>query len=330
MSVSDAMHRAIALAQIGEGQTGANPIVGAVILDAAGQILAEGFHTGGDHAEVVAIKSLEKVPEGATIVVTLEPCNHTGRTGPCTQAIIDAQFERVIYAVSDPNPIAAGGRATLEAAGIEVIAGVLEEEARFINRAWLSVIEKQRPLFIWKVAATLDGKTAAADGSSKWITGQEAREYVSWLRRKSDAILVGTGTALADDPALVPHDGQDQKNPLRVVVGNRDIPEGHQLRDSLAEFLHVKSHDPVVLIAGLLEKNVKKVLVEAGSELGTALLRAGLIDEIILIQAPTILGSGRSFVGDLGIETIADGLALTVLDQSQLGNDFMMHMKVGK
>ena len=233
----EAMRHALSLALRGEGRTGANPIVGAVILNADGQPIAEGFHAGGDHAEVVAIKSLSSIPAGSTIVVTLEPCNHTGKTGPCVDAIINAGFARVVYAVSDPNPIASGGADRLREAGIEVISGVLEVASRFFNRAWLSVIEKKRPLFIWKIAATLDGKTAAADGSSKWITSESSREFVSLLRRNSDAILVGTGTVIADNPSLIPHDGEDVKNPLRVVMGTREIPEGSNLLDDQAETL---------------------------------------------------------------------------------------------
>jgi len=325
-----AMRRAVVLAAQGAGRTGSNPVVGAVILDSNGSIVAEGFHAGGDHAEVVAIKAAKEIPAHATIVVTLEPCNHTGKTGPCTEAIIDAGIKRVVYAVTDPNPIAAGGRARLEAAGIEVIHGVVENEARWVNRAWLQVQAKRRPLYIWKVAATLDGKTAAADGTSKWITGEESRAYVTRLRRESDAILVGTGTVIADDPELVPHDGDSSKNPLRVVVGKRDLSAGAKVLDSQAETFHHQSRDFNQLNEALLNKGIKQVLVEAGSELGTAMFRANLIDEIVLIQAPTLLGSGRSFIGDLGIKTLADRQDLELISHSVLGKDLVTHMKVGK
>jgi diaminohydroxyphosphoribosylaminopyrimidine deaminase/5-amino-6-(5-phosphoribosylamino)uracil reductase len=328
-SYEDAMRHALSLALRGEGRTGSNPIVGAVIIDAEGNLVAEGFHAGGDHAEVVAIKSVARIPEGSTIVVTLEPCNHTGKTGPCTEAIIAAGISRVVYAVADPNPIAAGGSDRLRAAGIEVIEGVLAAASRFFNRAWLSVIEKNRPLFIWKVAATLDGKTAALDGSSKWITSEPSREFVSLLRRNSDAIMVGTGTVIADNPSLVPHDDQEIKNPLRVVMGLRDIPAGSIVTDDQAELLHIQSHDFDQLISELLAKGVKQVFVEAGSELGTAMIEAGLIDEIMLFQAPTLLGAGRNFIGDLGIHTLDQRLDLTILATRQIGNDIFTHMKVG-
>jgi diaminohydroxyphosphoribosylaminopyrimidine deaminase/5-amino-6-(5-phosphoribosylamino)uracil reductase len=335
MSVSNehyenAMRHALSLALQGEGRTGANPIVGAVILDADGLPIAEGFHAGGDHAEVVAIKSLPSIPAGSTIVVTLEPCNHTGKTGPCTDAIIAAGISRVVYAVSDPNPIAAGGADKLREAGIEVISGVLEVASRFFNRAWLSVIEKKRPIFIWKIAATLDGKTAAVDGTSQWITSESSREFVSLLRRNSDAIMVGTGTVIADNPSLVPHDGNEIKNPLRVVMGVREIPVGSQVLDDQAELLQIKSHDFDELISALMARGIKQVFLEAGSELGTAMLTAGLIDEIMLFQAPTILGTGRSFIGDLGISTLDERFDLGILAHRQIGNDLFTHMKVGK
>ena len=231
--------------------------------------------------------------------------------------------------MTDPNPIAAGGSDRLRAAGVEVISGVLETAARFFNRAWLSVIGKKRPLFIWKIAATLDGKTSATDGTSKWITSEASREFVSLLRRNSDAILVGTGTILADNPALIPHDDADIKNPLRVVMGTRDIPTVSQVLDDRANLLFVKSRDFQVLITDLLERGIKQVFVESGSELGTAMLKAGLIDEIMLFQAPTLLGTGKSFIGDLGIQTLSERIDLSILAHRQIGSDLFTHFKVG-
>ena len=325
-----AMERALVLAAQGEGQTGANPVVGAVIIDHTGAIIAEGFHAGGDHAEVVAIKNATQIPADSTIVVTLEPCNHTGKTGPCTQAIIDAGISKVIFAVTDPNPVAAGGRAYLEAHGAQVEAGLMESEARFVNRAWLHVIAKRRPLFIWKIAATLDGKSAAVDGTSKWITGEIAREFVTQLRRKSDAILVGTGTVLADDPELVPHDQLNVKNPLRVIVGKSPLPTAAKVFDNRAQTLHHASHDLESLCTELINHGVKQVLVEAGGRLGTAMFAAGLVDEVLLIQAPTLLGAGRSFIGDLGITTLTERRDLEILSVKQIGSDLAIHAKVAK
>jgi len=328
--ITAAMHRAVLLAAQGAGRTGSNPVVGAVIIDSTGNIISEGFHAGGDHAEVVAIKNAALIPVDSTIVVTLEPCNHTGKTGPCTEAIINAGIKNVVFAVTDPNPIAAGGRARLESAGINVIEGVLNEEASFVNRAWLTVMSKGRPHFIWKIAATLDGKTAAQDGSSKWITSEQSRAYVSELRRQSDAILVGTGTVIADDPELIPHDNATQKNSLRIVVGERPIPADARVLDSQAETFHHQSRDFDALTAALISRGVNRVLVEAGSELGTAMFQANLIDEIILIQAPTVLGSGRSFIGDLGISTLGDRIDLNLISHTQIGADLVVYLKVGK
>jgi len=185
MDYTVAMQRAIALAEKGLGKTAPNPIVGAVIIDATGNIVGEGFHDrvkSSDHAEVVAIKAAGTATVGSTIVVTLEPCNHTGNTGPCVQAIIDAGITTVVFAVADANQEAAGGAAALRVAGVNVIEGVLKDEAAFSNRAWLMKIRKGRPFFTWKVAATLDGKVAAADGTSKWISNETSRADVQLLR----------------------------------------------------------------------------------------------------------------------------------------------------
>jgi diaminohydroxyphosphoribosylaminopyrimidine deaminase/5-amino-6-(5-phosphoribosylamino)uracil reductase len=223
MDYTVAMQRAIALAEKGLGKTAPNPIVGAVIIDATGNVVGEGFHdraNSADHAEIVAIKAAGEKTVGATIVVTLEPCNHTGSTGPCTQAIIDAGITTVVYAISDPNVLAAGGADTLRKAGITVVAGVLEDAARYANRAWLTKIAKNRPYFTWKVAITLDAKVAATDGTSQWITNETSRADVQLLRRQADAILVGTNTVITDDPHLIPRGSFDgyAANPIRARV----------------------------------------------------------------------------------------------------------------
>jgi diaminohydroxyphosphoribosylaminopyrimidine deaminase/5-amino-6-(5-phosphoribosylamino)uracil reductase len=323
------MRHAISLSLKGEGKTGSNPIVGAVIVDSNNQIISEGFHAAGEHAEVVAINAAKVIPIDSTIIVTLEPCNHTGKTGPCTEAIIQAGIKRVVFAVSDPNPIASGGAEALRRAGIEVISGVLESEARFSNRAWFCVIENKRPMYLWKIATTLDGKTSALDGTSQWITGEDSRKVVSWLRRKSDAILVGTGTLIADNPSLIPHDDLGGPNPFRVVMGNRDIPEGSQVLDSRAELIHIKNHNFDDLNSTLLSHGIKQVLVESGSELGSALVRANLIDEIYLFQAPSLLGAGQSFVENIGITTLEDRKNLELIEVTRVGQDIMIHAKVG-
>ena len=240
MEYTVAMQRAIALAEKGFGKTAPNPIVGAVIIDAAGNVVGEGFHdrvNSVDHAEVVAIKAAGDKAVGATIVMSLEPCNHTGSTGPCVQAIIDAGITTVVFAVSDPNAKAAGGADALRAAGVTVIEGVLKDEAAFSNRAWLMKIKKGRPFFTWKVAATLDGKVAAADGTSKWISNETSRGDVQVLRRQADAILVGTNTVITDDPHLIPRGSFAGygANPIRVICGEQELPTDAKVFDNAAK-----------------------------------------------------------------------------------------------
>jgi diaminohydroxyphosphoribosylaminopyrimidine deaminase/5-amino-6-(5-phosphoribosylamino)uracil reductase len=237
MDYTVAMQRAIALSEKGLGKCAPNPIVGALIIDANGKIVGEGFHdrmTSKDHAEFIAIKAAANLAKGATMVVTLEPCNHTGSTGPCTQAIIDAGISTVVFAVKDPNAVAAGGADALRAAGIKVIDGILAKEASYVNRAWLTKIAKSRPYFIWKVATTLDAKIAASDGTSKWISNEVSRSDVQRLRRESDAILVGTNTVISDNPHLIPR-GEFSgytHNPIRVIFGESNVPEDSKVFDN--------------------------------------------------------------------------------------------------
>jgi diaminohydroxyphosphoribosylaminopyrimidine deaminase/5-amino-6-(5-phosphoribosylamino)uracil reductase len=321
-----AMQRAIALAEKGLGKTAPNPIVGAVIIDAAGEVVGEGFHdrvNSPDHAEVVAIKAAGNNAVGATIVVSLEPCNHTGSTGPCVQAIIAAGITTVVLAVSDPNQKAAGGADALRAAGITVIEGVLQEEAAFSNRAWLMKIKKNRPFFTWKVAATLDGKVAAADGTSKWITNETSRADVQVLRRQADAILVGTNTVITDDPHLIPRGDFPGygANPIRVVCGEQALPADAQVFDDAAQTLLVKSKDLDVLVEKLNELGVNHVFVEAGPTLGSAMLDGCLLDELIMYQAPSLLGTGKHFFAFDYPTTITDQMRMDHLSTQVLDGD---------
>ena len=295
-----AMQRAIALAEKGLGKTAPNPIVGAVIIDSAGIVIGEGFHdrvNSPDHAEVVAIKAAGAKAKGATIVVSLEPCNHTGNTGACVQAIIDAGITTVVFAVADPNEKAAGGADALRAAGVTVIEGLLKDEAAFSNRAWLMKIKKNRPFFTWKVAATLDGKVAAADGTSKWITNEVSRADVQVLRRQADAILVGTNTVIADNPHLIPRGefAGYAGNPIRVICGEQELPKDSAVFDSAAQTVVVKSKDLDVLVGKLNELGVNHVFVEAGPTLASAMVDHCLMDELVIYQAPTFLGTGKHF-----------------------------------
>lgn len=199
-----AMSRAVDLAGRALGRTSPNPVVGCVVLDADGRVVGEGFHesAGEPHAEVNALCAAGESARGGTAVVTLEPCRHTGRTGPCTQALLDAGVARVVIAVPDPTATAGGGAQELSDAGVEVLVGIGREAAEHVNRAWLHAMTADRPFVTWKLAATLDGRTAAADGTSRWITGPDARAEVHRLRARCDAVLVGAGTLRADDPHL--------------------------------------------------------------------------------------------------------------------------------
>ena len=319
LSADDAMARAIECASYGLGKTFPNPIVGAVITSASGEFISEGFHQGTDHAEVLAIKAAKEIPAGSIIYVTLEPCNHHGKTPPCVDAIIESGIKKVVYALSDPNPIAAGGSERMRAAGIEVISGTAEVQARHVNRAWLTKIEQGRPRITWKIASTMDGKVAASDGSSKWITGELARADVAKMRSQADAIVTSTSTVIADDPLLtskgIGH------NPVRIVMGLSEIANNSQILGSEAETVLIKSRDIKELISLATDRGFNQLLIESGPTFGTALLSADLIDEIILFQAPTFLGAGKPSIGDLGITNISGRLDFEITDVEVIGAD---------
>jgi diaminohydroxyphosphoribosylaminopyrimidine deaminase/5-amino-6-(5-phosphoribosylamino)uracil reductase len=312
------------------GKSAPNPNVSAAIYNFHGELIADGVHDRSismDHAEIVALKKAGKLAQGATLVVSLEPCNHVGSTPACVDAIITTGISRVVYAVADPNPVAAGGAQRLKSAGV-LVDFIESDELRDIQGAWLYRITEKRPYFIWKVATTLDGYIAASDGTSQWISSEKSRADVQVLRSRSDAILVGTGTALADNPTLYPRI-EGAPTPLRVVMGEREIPRDFNLHQGEGESIFLKSRDVNVLIQALAEKPVNQVLVEAGPTLGTALLKAGIIDEIIIYQAPVLLGTGKSWVTDLGINTIKDGLSLKQISTEQIGPDLKSRYRVG-
>jgi diaminohydroxyphosphoribosylaminopyrimidine deaminase/5-amino-6-(5-phosphoribosylamino)uracil reductase len=320
------MRRALALATTAGVPRGPNPRVGCVLLDPAGTTVAEGFHRGAGtpHAEAAALAAAGPQARGATAVVTLEPCTHTGRTGPCVDALLAAGVRRVVLAQSDPNPIAAGGAQRLAAAGVEVVRGVLADEAASINEAWTFAVEHGRPMVTWKVASTLDGRVAAADGSSRWVTGEEARAQVHQLRAEVDAVLIGTGTALADDPSLTVRDTRGlpaAQQPIRVVMGRRGIPAGAALRDGLAALRLFPTQTPAEVLAALAVDDVQHVLLEGGPTLAAAFLREGLVDRVVWYLAPTILGAGAAAVGDLGITGISSALRLEVTGITRVGQD---------
>lgn len=319
------LRRAIALARHSPAPD-PNPRVGAVLISPAGEVLGEGWHHGAGtpHAEVEALRAAGSSARGATAYVSLEPCNHTGRTGPCADALVAAGVARVVYGQPDPNPAAAGGAVTLRAAGVEVLGGVLAEEAIQANLVWTRAIRLGRPYVTWKVAATLDGRTAASDGTSQWITSPEARADVHRLRSECDAIVVGTGTALADDPRLTVRDADGRlaaRQPLRVVLGDRPVPAAARLRSDEADTVFLSGHDPRAALDALHRSGIRHAWLEGGATLAAAFLRAGLVDEIIAYLAPTLLGAGRPLVGDLGIGTLADAVHLDFTEAVRLGAD---------
>jgi len=319
------MRRALELAARGP-LADPNPRVGAVILGQDGTVVGEGFHEGAGtpHAEVMALRQAGSAARGGTAFVTLEPCAHTGLTGPCSLALVEAGVARVVFAQSDPNPSARGGGALLEAAGISTTAGVLAEESTALNDAWTFSFVHGRPKVTWKFAATLDGRSAAADGSSRWITGPQARADVHQLRAQCDAILVGTGTVIADDPALTvraPDGSASGRQPLRVVMGLRPIPESARVLDLIAPTLQLATHDPAEALKALAEQEIHHVWLEGGPTVAAAFLEAGLVDDVIAYLAPALLGSGAPAVGDLGIQTIGQALRLTTHEVTTIGPD---------
>jgi diaminohydroxyphosphoribosylaminopyrimidine deaminase/5-amino-6-(5-phosphoribosylamino)uracil reductase len=320
-----AMQRAIELAASPGVPTWPNPRVGCVLLAPDGTVVGEGFHHGAGtpHAEIEALRAAGEHARGATAVVTLEPCNHTGRTGPCVQALLDAGVRRVVAAQRDPSPLARGGLDTLAEAGIEVDHGLLVDDARALNPAWTFAHEHERPYVTWKFAATLDGRSAAADGTSRWVSSAPARRDTHVLRALCDTMLVGSNTVEVDDPALTVRDADDVPlpvQPLRAVMGERDLPDDRRVFDDRAGTVRLRTRDPQEALATLYRDHGRHhVLFEGGPTLAAAFLRAGVVDEVVTYVAPMLLGAGRCAVGDLGIGTIADALHLEITDVAVIG-----------
>jgi len=322
----DAMRRALALAEQSVTPTHPNPRVGAVIMDANGVVVGAGHHRGAGqpHAEVEALALAGAAARGATAVVTLEPCCHRGRTGPCTEALLDAGVVRVVYGQSDPNPTASGGAQVLGAAGVSVESGVLLGEALALNHLWSLAIERRRPFVTWKVASTVDGRVAAMDGSSRWITGDEARAEVHALRSEVQAVMVGVGTVLADDPQLSARDADgalSARQPVGVVVGMREIPEAARVREGPHGVVHLRTHDPHEVLDRLFELDVHHVLLEGGPTLAGAFVSADLVDRAMGYIAPALLGEGPGLVTGLGITSIADARRFSFDDVALVGSD---------
>lgn len=359
--LDDAMRRALTLAARGPKRD-TNPQVGCVVLDPTGRIVAEGWHRGAGtpHAETDALAHVphewrERAHE-LTAVVTLEPCNHVGRTGPCAQALVSFGIGAVAYAADDPGAGPAGGASTggaqtLRDAGVEVVSGVLRAQVTAALTPWLTQqasntagdpqtptsTPRARPRVIAKWGQTLDGRIAAADGSSRWITGSVARADVHRRRATADAILVGTGTLLADDPALTARasDGAllvpASEQPIPVVVGHREIPADATIRQhpalahhDLSAPLRLSGDDLDADLATLTDRGIRSVFVEGGPSVITALLAAGLVDELHVYVAPALLGGARLAIGDLGINHISGIQRLQVTETLQLGEDLLL------
>lgn len=351
----DPMARALELARAALGRTSPNPTVGAVVVK-DGEIIGEGFHpgAGGPHAEVVALRQAGERARGATLYVTLEPCSHYGRTPPCVDEIIRAGVAMVRYAMDDPDPQAGGGRAKLEAAGVRVVAGEREAEARRLNEAYVKHRTSGLPFVIAKFAASLDGKIAAVSGDSRWISGPEAREWAQTLRSQVDAILVGAGTVIMDDPALTARPGGElaARQPLRVVVdsGGRTpanarmlgpgamvattdqapAPWREQVREGGSEVLVLPAGaDGSVPLRPLLEtlgrRGILSLLVEGGGVILGSFVDAGLVDKVHAVIAPVIIGGpARMAVEGRGATRMSQALRLRQVTVDRLGDDVLI------
>lgn len=329
------------------GPRGANPLVGAALVGPSGDVLHVGHHRGAGtpHAEIDAIRQAQAAGTDlrtCSMVVSLEPCNHTGRTGPCAQAILAAGIPIVLYGAADTTDAASGGAATLKAAGVHAEGGLMAERAAELNHRWALAQQQRRPFVTVKTAQTLDGRNAAVDGSSQWITGEASRAHAHAIRARVDAILVGTGTVLTDDPRLTARHQQpasagdssaaESASLLRVAMGHRLVPDNARMRGTDSRFRHLRTRDPRVALSDLYDDGVRHLLVEGGATVVGAFLKADLADELTIYQAPMILGAGRSSVPDLGIRTLSqarhyradasDGGGL-----QQLDGDLMWHLE---
>ena len=358
------MRRALQLAALGSGRTSPNPLVGAVVLDANGTLVGEGFHAraGEPHAEVGALAQAGERARGGTLVVTLEPCCHHGRTPPCSDAVIAAGIGRVVVAMADPNPrVAGGGLARLREAGITVVEGVLETQARSLNAPFLHRIQTGRPLGILKWAMSADGRTALPNGSSQWISGPAAREWVHRLRAGCDAVIVGGGTVRADDPLLTSR-GRRTPEPLRVVLSRQlHLPNEARLWDTSVaptlvahgpqapreardaidrraavgggglQRLELPACEPEALLRALAEQGCNQVLWECGPALAAAALTQGGVQRIAAVIAPKLLGglAARTPLGDLGLERMEQAPPWRERGLGRLGPDLLWELSDG-
>ncbi len=311
---------------------GVNPQVGCVILHpVTGQILAEGAHhgVGTPHAEIAALTALAdpELAKGAIAVVTLEPCNHQGHTGPCSQALIKAGIATVVYGVKDPSAEASGGAEALDAAGVRVIEGVLADAVERHLRVWLTAVRLQRPFITLKWASTLDGRTAAQDGSSQWISNRESRAHSHLLRSQADAILVGTGTVIDDDPALTarhPDGTLYDHQPIPIVLGRRDLPPAAKIFQSPITPIRYQQHSPSEALSEMFAHGIRHVIVEGGPTTASAFIGDHLVDEFTLYLAPKLLGGWRLGITQIGVNNIAGAHELTIDVLERIGDDIFI------
>lgn len=357
------MELALAEASKALGKTSPNPAVGAVIVK-NGQILATGYTApaGGDHAEIAALRKLDFKAQGATIYSTLEPCNHWGRTGPCTEAIIDAKISRVVAGATDPNPRVRGkGFKKLEAAGIEIVKGVLEDRCTELNECFNFAIVHKKPWILLKAAVSLDGRIATKSGESRWITGEDARKEGHKLRARLDGVVVGVNTVLADDPLLTARI-RGAKDPARIVLDSKlrtpldaklvagakktrtiiattekaPAKKHAQLESLGVEIVATKAKrgrvDLETLIDALYQKEMNGLMVEGGAEVHGAFLDQGLVQKVVLFVAPLLIGgkdAPAAFSGE-GIERLTDALRLEDLRAENVGRDLMISARVAR
>lgn len=323
-----ALANALDLARTPGVPPGPNPRVGCVLLASDGRIVGRGWHRGAGtvHAEVAALSDAGELARGATAVVTLEPCDHHGRTGPCTEALIEAGVARVVYGVTDPSELAGGGAARLAGSGIdtELADGIEAQQAADFLTPWLFATTHGRPFVTLKMAASLDGRVAASDGTSRWITGEQSRRDVHALRAEVDAVVVGTGTAIVDDPRLTIRAVEaGGYQPVPVVIGHRDLPPFHHLAAAIdrGEALRIPSHDPGLALGQLYDRGIRHVLLEGGPTLAAAWLAAEVVDQVVWFIAPVILGAGPLAIADLGVRTLTDAARWRVVDVCRRGDD---------
>jgi diaminohydroxyphosphoribosylaminopyrimidine deaminase/5-amino-6-(5-phosphoribosylamino)uracil reductase len=301
------------------------------LLSPSGETLSEGWHRGAGtiHAEVDALANLKdpKSARGATVVVNLEPCKHTGRTGPCTEALISAGVGRVVYGVADPGDVPGGGAERLRNAGIEVISGVLESEVEQFLGDWLFTVRNRRPFVRLKWTTSPDDCIAAVNGTSCWITGSIAHRRVHEQRSQSDAILVGTGTVLADNPSLMTcgEDGELlERQPIVVILGEREIPKDAAIWQHPHAPIHLKTRDLHAALLNLQKRGIRSLYVEAGPTLASAFMNAGLVDEFVIFTASTPIGGSCTALTKLGIGSVEEQQCIELKSIEQLGENMLI------